>query len=260
MTTNDPKHQRETLVCKGRARVAYKTDPRLLNFGRLTRHDGPQHKTVRITAGDGGPLSLEVLPAKNPGVEAALRQVKAGEEYELEVTIKPPLPAGKLRERVKLKTGIARVPELAIPVHATIAPRVQANPPKISIPDKAASTVVKTVRLVWDDQSRPKILEASANDPALTVRIDEKDGEQVVVVEAPPAYKPAQKLTLVAIRTDDTEVPVVEVAVKIRRPRSSAKRPPDPTKLRASPTSKTSAAKLAGKKRPSRKRDAGCGR
>ena len=222
VTTNDPKHRRLTLACKGTVKAAYKTSPSSLNFGQLKRQDGPQRKTVTIRFADAGPLDPEILPIDNPALEAALRPIKPGEEYELDVTIKPQLAPARVGEQVKVETGLAGVPELTIPVRARITPRVQAQPRKIVVPPDSASKVVRHISLIWDDDNPAKILEATAGDPALTVRVEEQAGRDIVVVEVPPKYEREGKASVITIKTDDSDAPKVRVPVRISPQRSAA--------------------------------------
>ncbi|MFH0982357.1 MAG: DUF1573 domain-containing protein [Planctomycetota bacterium] len=121
VTTNDPQHQRETLTCKGRVLVPFKTTPRFANF-QVTDAATPLPQTIVIQRGDGGPLQLEVMQGGVPGIETKLREIRPGEHYELVVGIDPPQTPGKLRSWVKLKTGLAELPETTIPVYADIPP------------------------------------------------------------------------------------------------------------------------------------------
>lgn len=254
VTTNDPKHRSVTLACRGTVKAAYKTSPSSLNFGQLKRRDGPQGKTVTIRSADVGPLNLELLPVEDPGLDAALRQVKPGEEYKLDVTIKPQFATGNVRVLVKLETGLDQVPELAIPVQASITPRVQARPRKIVIPANSASKVVKQISLIWDDDNPAKILEATAGDPTLTVRVEEQAGQEVVVVEVPPNYERQGKASAVTIKIDDSDAPKVRVPVRIARPGSAAKggsRGARAAGRRSTPGSAAPAKPGSGRKAPS---------
>jgi len=217
LTTNDPKRPNVNLLCKGTVRSVYRAEPMSAGFGVVTRLGGAQRQTIKVTSADAGPLKLELVPLEKPGVTTVLRTVKPGEEYELEVTLTPPLPEGRLRENLKLKTGFDHVPEIEIPIHAMIAPRVTTTPNLVSVPDDATSSVTRTLRLRWDDQTRPTILEAKADDPALTVRVEDQAGEQVVVVEAPAGFNPAANSAHVLIHTDDQIAPEVRVPVRVSR-------------------------------------------
>ena len=120
MTTNDTSHRQVTLTCTGQVLVPFKAQPRYANFRGIDEATTPEPRTVTIKRGDGGPLELEVVGAGNPGVQWELREIKAGEHYELLVGLSPPIKAGKLRSWLKIRTGIEESPETTIPVYADI--------------------------------------------------------------------------------------------------------------------------------------------
>ena len=122
VTTNDPQHRTEQLTCKGKVLVPFKASPRYANFREVFDETTPLPLTVTIKRGDGGPLDLEIVNANNPGIVADLKEIKAGEEYELLIGLDPPQKPGRLRAWVKIKTGIEQVPSTTIPVYATIPP------------------------------------------------------------------------------------------------------------------------------------------
>jgi len=120
VTTNDRQHAKEKLTCKGRVLVPFKSTPRYARFREIEDDTTPLPQTVIIKRGDGGPLQLEVLRAGKPGIMAELREIKAGEHYELMIGLAPPQTPGKLRSWIRLKTGVEEVPETTLPVYAEI--------------------------------------------------------------------------------------------------------------------------------------------
>ena len=120
VTSNDSAKAKLTLSCKGKCLVPFKSTPRYARFRNIDAETSPLPATVKITRGDGGPLQLEVVRVGKPGIEYDLREIEAGEEYELIIAIVPPQTPGKLRSWIRLKTGIKEVPETTIPVYADI--------------------------------------------------------------------------------------------------------------------------------------------
>lgn len=120
VTTNDSKHSKESLTCSGKVLVPFKANPRYARFQRIEEETTPAPATITIRRGDGDPLQLEVVKANVKGIMTELREIKAGEHYELIVALTPPMKPGKLRGWVKIKTGIKETPETTIPVYADI--------------------------------------------------------------------------------------------------------------------------------------------
>ncbi len=120
VTSNDPQNTSVTLTCKGKVLVPFKSKPPMVNFRGMDEAATPLPQIVSIERGDGGPLQLEVAGTGAPGIAAQLREIKAGERYELIIGLEPPQKPGKLASWVRLKTGVSEVAETTVPVYADI--------------------------------------------------------------------------------------------------------------------------------------------
>ena len=121
VTTNDPNHPREALLCKGQILEPLKMMPNHVNFGNVSHEASTLQKTISLTRGDGGPLNPKLAPINTPGVEASIKEIEPGERYELVVKLTPPLRSPRLAATLRLETGAAEAPAVTIPVYATIA-------------------------------------------------------------------------------------------------------------------------------------------
>jgi len=223
--TNDAEHQRESLECAGTVRVPFKMEPRAVfnsvSFGEIQGSADAQRKTVTITRGDGGPLAPELLPSDHPNVQVALREIEPGECYELDVVMSPPWPKNRtVRANLTLKTGVPEAPEDTIRVYARIAPRLRAIPAHLRLPREIKSELERKVRLMWSGGNPGQILEATTSDARMSVRIEEENGQQVVVLQVPADYTPpARGSAFVTVKTDDPEAPTLSIQVyAARRP------------------------------------------
>ncbi|MFQ5806785.1 MAG: hypothetical protein ACE5I3_10080 [Phycisphaerae bacterium] len=223
--TNDAKQQRATLECAGAVQVAFKMEPRTMlntvSFSEIPRDAETRRKTVTITRGDGGPLAPELLPVDHANVQASLREIEPGERYQLDVDIRPPWPKNNtVRTNLTLKTGVSEAPQETIRVYARMARRLRAKPPRFSIPQNIRSTRDLKVDLVWSGGKPGRILEATSSDPQTTVRIEDKDGQQVLVLQVPPEYTPpARRTGFVTVKTDDPEAPQLRIPIYVRSSR-----------------------------------------
>lgn len=191
--------------------------PKRISFKQVSRTAPGQKRTIVITPGDGGPLKLKLEAVDSKFFEAELREIEKGKRYELEVTLKTPLPAKTVRTNLKLETGIAEVPNITILASAIPRPHVVANPRRFTVPAQRKGDWQQAVRLEWDDDAPHKILSATSSDPGLTVKVIDKEGQQEVVLEVPENYEPRSGANAVTIRTDDTEAPTVRVRVYVSR-------------------------------------------
>lgn len=248
VTTNDPRHASETLTCKGKVLVPITVAPTAINFGQLSRKAStPQQQKVIITRGDGPSLAPKLTPVAVQGLTLELNEVQAGERYELTATLSPPFPESPLRSEVTVETGLPDPATTAIPVYASLAPRVVAQPQQVTVPLQRPSTWQQAIQVKWDDDLPHRIAGATIDDAQLIVEVEESDNQQQVVVRVPEGYANAMGLRNLVIKTDDVQIPELRVPVTFARPqapRSPTTRPagardrPQPTPRRPGPTSR----------------------
>ena len=213
VTTNDPSHPNETLKCNARILQPVKLDQRGLKFGAIRRFSPAQYKTVTIRRGDGPPIAPELLPISNPAIEAQLCEIEPGEVYELEVAIGAPWPKGRFKEYLAFKTGVEEVPEARVQVTGSVKPRVSAAPHAMVFPALRTRQYQRSTTLRWDDDKPGKILAIESSFPDSTVRVEEKDGKQKIILIVPPGGDNSRTVHAVTMRTDDPEAPVFAVSV-----------------------------------------------
>ena len=228
VTTNDPANKNATLTCKGSVRSAFAGRAPSVGFGQIQRDSGSVTKTIKLKRGDAGPITPEVLPIGQPGVTAAIREIEAGETYDLDVTLSPPWPNQRIRLMFDVKTGIAKAPLEQIRISADVAPRVRTVPPNFTIPQKFPSASDYTADVVWDREGPQKVVGAEVNDPKISVRVEEGEDKQQLVVHVPAGYERGRRQALVVtVRTDDEDVPEFSVPIRFQRPsRARGAQPP----------------------------------
>ena len=229
----------------GNVLVPFKTSPRTVNFGKLTREAGSQTKTVTITRGDGGPLQLELLPTSQENLTTELREIEPGEKYELDVTIQPPWPNNRFRSRLTLATGVPEGPRSSISLYAQITPRLVVKPSRFTLPNEFDQGIQRSANLVWDDNKPHPIRDVTVNDPELSVTLDEANGRQRLVLDIPAGYQRKPGARYVMVRTDDKAVPSLKVPVTFAR-----KGRPNVTRTHTKPGAKPAEIKRATPRKP----------
>ncbi|MFH1418372.1 MAG: hypothetical protein ABII12_08830 [Planctomycetota bacterium] len=169
--TNDPANEKTNVECRGSVLAAALLSPATAAFGRVARDAGPQHRKITLKPGDGGPISPKVLPINTPGIDAAITEVVPGAHYELDVTISPPWPNGRLRTAILLETGVKECPRYPVTVIAEIPLRIRVTPSMFQVAPSQRETE-SIVHLTWTDQTRHEIIEATVNDPELSAVFD----------------------------------------------------------------------------------------
>lgn len=215
LTSNDRQNvttslQGETTVLSG-----VRLQPEVVTFAQVKRDSEEQKQTVTITRGDGGPLSPKIVAPANPQIKTELREIEAGEKYELDVRIVPPWPNGSLQGVVVLETGIEQAPRENIRVTANITPRVQSVPQRYLIQAEPKADMELSARLNWDG-SPAKILDVTTSDPATSVQFTDDNNQQIIVLHVPAGYNPQNKMgNSVTIKTDDKAIPVMQIPIMV---------------------------------------------
>ena len=233
--TNDRNHPNETLVCHGRILQSVEIKPSRVNFGSVARTSATQYKTVTLLRADGGPISPEVKRSKLAGLNAQICEIEPGDHYELEISVGPPWPQGAFKDVLYLSTGVDVSPEATILITGTVAQRLTAVPSRFVFPKELKEESERSVHLQWADDAEPaKILEATSTIPEANVRVEDRDGKQILVVTLPTGSGRIAGSHAVTIKTDDQEVPTFSVPITFRQqratPRGAAGRPPVRTK------------------------------
>lgn len=123
MTTNDPDHETETLLCKGDFLQAVYVNPSVVNLGQIAPTSPTVNRSLTLMRGDAGPIAPELLSITTPGLDAQVCEIEPGEHYELEVSFEPPHPSGKIQGALHLSTGVDEAPSMDIFVRGYVKSR-----------------------------------------------------------------------------------------------------------------------------------------
>ncbi len=249
--TNDPKNPQVNLTCNGLIREAVKADPTGVYFGRISYEDTPSPRKVTLTRGDGGPVHLKLLPITNDNVKAELRELEAGERYELEVSLTPPFTTNNVRYNLALETGLSEAPTASVLINASVEARVVVWPANFSVPRYRTEDWSESVRLTWFDQQPRELLGASVDDPGMTAEAKLVEGRPEVTLKVPLDYKPDNRTHQVTVKTADSASPELTIPVRfvnttVKRGRAISGARPLTTNRPASPKAEGAAAESTG--------------
>jgi hypothetical protein len=181
-----------------------------------------------------------VMPTKNESIKTSLREIQAGEQYELDVELVPPWPTQVLSDNLALKTGVPEAPEDTLRVYARVTPRLTVEGYRFRIPSNMTADTDLRLRLKWAGGDPGKVLEVTSSDPQLPAHVEEDKGQQFVVLHVPADYKMSDgERAAVTLKTDDPRAPTLKIPVQAPPPAPRARAmpsrltiPPDsPTEL-----------------------------
>ena len=156
---------------------------------QLARHrrgfEHPAKLLVRKDATEQGTLAFSGLVASAPWLKASARKIAAEEPPVDGLPAAKPgdvilsvqadaAPVGSHMENVTFKTGLAREPQITIPVTVVVQPAVTVEPSALTLnpgpdsPEGASGQVLASIREDLD----PKTLTVSSDTPAFVVSVD----------------------------------------------------------------------------------------
>lgn len=218
LQTNDPQQRQVELTCAAPVKFACHVEPGGVMLGEIPRTDKTRTGVVKIRRGDGGPLKPRLKEGGTPGVRAALREVTAGELYELEVTVEAPWPQDTLQAGITFETGVPESPERTVYVHALICERLVFEPAIVCIPDKTTEARDIPTRLFWCGGPPATIKEMTIDDPRLKVQVGTHKGQPALIVTVPANFDGLTQRRTLRVTTDDAttnrfEVPILTLSM-----------------------------------------------
>lgn len=229
ITSNDPITPNLRLTLRGDVRQHVDVTPATASFGRITDQE-PKTRELMITNNSDGPLELEMKPQTGDPFEYKLNTVEKGRRYSLQITAKPPFTEGSMSGNMVLATNVEKQKEIIVRTVATVPPRIEILPNAIMLSERgevnSGRPISRIIRYTNFGDKPAKLLEATVDDPAVTVDVRErKEGEAYTVeVQLPAGYMPPPEGRTIVLKTDDAEKPEFRVPITgPRRPTQTAK-------------------------------------
>lgn len=224
VSTNDPLQPQVNIEIKGNVKPLLETKPaRGITF-RNPERDTQAEEKVQLVNNFPQAMTLRLREGQNFGrFRVELREVTAGKEYELVATTLPPLNSGNNYVQVVLETGLKEVPQITIPVVATVMPRIHVNPPTLIVLSSAEREVQRVMQIRYKADQPFEILEI---DPGLSgVKVEKlpspivagEYGLQQLRVTLPPYSAIPERGAAITIRTNDPSDEFKTLTIPIRR-------------------------------------------
>lgn len=222
ITSNDPVTPELRLKLRGEVKRYVEVVPQAANFGKITSQE-VQERVINITSNGETPLQLTLKPAADTGqYKFDLVEKTPGKQYDLHVTLSPPFAEGTMKTTLTLVTNIEAQKEIQIDATATVPPQMEIQPTEITLnppkPDAPPATEAtsRIIRVTNYNKTPVKILEATCDDPAVTVAVTErKPGEAYTLqVTMPAGYVPPAEGKTITVKTDDAKRPTHTIPIR----------------------------------------------
>lgn len=196
-------------------------------FGRITPADlaHPGKQVITLTNRTGGPINFSEPKVSVSGFAAAIAPIEGTENYELTVTVVPPLKPGNNSGWIEMQTGIADPPTIRIPINAFVTAAIDVMPPSLVLPPSRVVELSRQFYLRTNVDRSFKITRLSTSNPQITAQSTEQaEGKSYqITLKIPSQYAPASEAgDQVTIETDDPEAPTLTIPITV----AAARKPP----------------------------------
>jgi thiol-disulfide isomerase/thioredoxin len=218
--TNDPTQQTLTLAFRGKVTQHISLEPGAGATWPNIATDKELTKVLKLTNNMPDPIKLEVAPDQaKSAFQCELREVQAGQTYEVTVTATPPFIEGLNQGDIKLKTDLEDKPYYTIPCRLYQPPVIQVIPPMITLTTAVPREYTRRVELRYNGEGEMKVLETTCSADNVTIDLHEKQpGRQFQVwLTLPQGFSvaPAKPVEL-QIKTDHPKKPLITVPIVMR--------------------------------------------
>ncbi len=122
VASSDPARPQVKLVFRGTVAGPIDVSPPNVTFTPAAGATGRETRVIRITNHTGEPLALAAPECASRAFAVELQTVRPGEEFELRVTLVPPIGPGPVRGFITIKTNSVPVPVIAVMALALAPP------------------------------------------------------------------------------------------------------------------------------------------
>jgi len=229
VTSNDPTNGVVVLQLKGTAWKPINISPGFVMFNLSADIQTNETKVVRIVSNLEDPVTLSAPTWSNNTFQAELKTIKEGKEFELDVTVVPPL-TNTVSAPITLKTSSPKMPVITLTAYAMVLPVITVNPPQITLPVGPLPTEAKPSVMIQNNSTNVLAL----SEPRLTA-----EGTDIQIKEVQPGHMFTLALSFPAgfqiqpdhpveasVKSNNPKFPLIKVPVYQMAPRPPA--PPQP--------------------------------
>jgi hypothetical protein len=226
VVSNDPQHPQVNLTIKAVVKPYVNVSPQeFVRFSAVKGDTQSQDLLLSSTEKDFHPAIGEssqpyVKAEIQPLAESEKANVKAGETaYKLHVTLEPSAPVGVLNAPVRVKTGVAKQPEVEIRVAGIVRDRLSVTPLAVQFGNFTPGKDVISRNVVFTNNKPAdpvRVTKVDTDVAGLTAElVPMTEGVNYTVVLKPKSdMKKGEFQGTLKIHTSDKDKPVIDVPVR----------------------------------------------
>lgn len=175
-----------------------------------------QTRVIRLVSNLEQPVALSEPALTNKAFRAELRTVKEGKEFELKVTVVPPLPGGTTTTPITMRSTSAKMALVTVNAYAVVQPAVTVSPSPLVLDPGPLGGRKCLVSIDSRSTNALVLSEPNLSVPGATLKLNEvKLGKQFTLeVSFLPGFKlPPSKTATVTMKSSHPQSPTLRVPI-----------------------------------------------
>jgi hypothetical protein len=217
VTCNDPTQTNVYLTLKGAIWRPIEITPQSVYFSLPEESVTNDVRVVRIVNNLDAPLVLSEPECTNHTFRAELTTVSPGKEFEVRVSVRPPVEVARPQGTVTLKTTLTNTPLLTIPVYAYVQPAISVVPSQVMLPAGPLNAAMQpTVTIRNTGTNALTLSDAAINLDGATVTLKEVQPGRVftLALSVPSgAQLTAGQRVTATVKSNHPRYPVIQIPV-----------------------------------------------
>ncbi len=217
VTCNDPEQPSVYLLLKGSVWRPVEVTPRYAYFTVREGSETNQTKVIRIINRGTEDIEISEPEWNNPTFKAELKTIKPGKEFEVDVSLVPPVEASRSITPITLKTSSTNLPVVTISAYVMVQSAIQVMPQRIVLPSgPLGGGNHYSVRIRNNDSQPLQLSEPSVNADGVEVTMTESQPGRLYSLQLafPDGFQiETGKSVHLSIKSNSSTMPVIRVPI-----------------------------------------------
>ncbi len=217
ITCNDPAHTNVFLQITGTVWKPIDVIPNMTMFNVFAEWPTNETKIVKLVNNLDEPVTLSDVQSSSPSFKAELKEVKPGKEFELQVTVLPPITVPTIFSTITLKSSSTNSPIVSLSAYAVVQQPVSVSPQQITLPAGPLKAPVNTAVLVRNNSTNAlQISDVKLELPGVDIKVTEPQTNRLfsIIMTFPVGFElPAGKQPELMMKSSHPKFPEIKVPV-----------------------------------------------
>ena len=214
---NDPGQSNMVLLLKSTVWNPFDVMPATAVFKVSTETQTNETRVVRLVSNLEEPVELSDVQCTNRSLQAELKTVRPGKEFELLITAVPPFTSNATVTTVSVKTSSPGNPVINVGAYIMVQPPIIVAPNQITLPTgRLSAGLSSSVKILNKGTNALALSDPRVNAPGTEVRLQEIQPGQVfgLMVNFPAGFriKPDEKIE-VTVKSNHRQFPLIKIPV-----------------------------------------------